>query len=231
MSTVETKTIAKKKLTTKPRREDNGTQRVDVTLEEDGTKKLAMTSMNGQVVTKKVVVGYSEYKFIPGVVVEAMEAVGFSEYKFIPGVVVEAMEAEEYAKKVVDAADTLETEDAVDTLGNVYAEDVIKARKDLRDSYKPSEGLEEKLVPLRGGARRTEHVQEDDGFLFLFSIGPQEESRGCSTNMGWWRSTKGLSCYKCGAIVIGGQTDQGYTVIGWNVLAIRHGQVVKHDLL
>ena len=33
------------------------------------------------------------------------------------------------------------------------AEDVIKARKDLRDSYKPSEGLEVKLVPLRGGAR------------------------------------------------------------------------------
>ena len=173
--TVETKTIAKKKLTTKPRRVDNGTQRVDVTLEADGTKKLAMMSMNGQVETKKVVVGYSEYKFIPVVVVEA--------------------------------------------------------RKDLRDSYKPSEGLEEKLVPLRGGARRTEHVQEDDGFLFLFSIGPQEESRGCSTNMGWWRSTKGLSCYKCGAIVIGGQTDQGYTVIGWNVLAISHGQVLKQDLL
>ena len=43
-------------------------------------------------------------------------------------------------------------------------------------------------------------------------------------------ATKGLSCYKCGAIVIGGQTDQGYTVIGWNVLAIRHGQVVKQDL-
>ena len=64
---VETKTIAKKKLTTKPRRKDNGTQRVDVTLEEDGTKKLAMMSMNGQVVTKKVVVGYSEYKFIRGV--------------------------------------------------------------------------------------------------------------------------------------------------------------------
>ena len=186
---VETKTIAKKKLTTKPRRKDNGTQRVDVTLEEDGTKKLAMMSMNGQVETKKVVVGYSEYKFIPGV-----EGVTFPPGEFIPEVVVEA-------------------------------------RKDLRDSYKPSEGLEVKLVPLRGGARRTEHVQGDDGFLFLFSIGPQEESRGCSTNMGWWRSTKGLSCYKCGAIVIGGQTDQGYTVIGWNVLAISHGQVVKQDLL
>ena len=37
--TVETKTIAKKKLTTKPRRVDNGTQRVDVTLEVDDTKK------------------------------------------------------------------------------------------------------------------------------------------------------------------------------------------------
>ena len=185
---VETKTIAKKKLTTKPRRKDNGTQRVDVTSEVDDTKKLAKTSMNGQVVTKKVVVGYSEYKFIPGV-----EGVTFPPGEFIPEVVVEA-------------------------------------RKDLRDSYKPSEGLEVKLVPLRGGSKRTEHVQEDDGFLFLFSIGPQEESRGCSTNMGWWRSTKGLSCYKCGAIVIGGQTDQGCTVIGWNVLAIRHGQVVKQDL-
>ena len=31
------KTIAKKKLTAKPRREDNGTQRVDVTLEVDDT--------------------------------------------------------------------------------------------------------------------------------------------------------------------------------------------------
>ena len=186
---VETKTIAKKKLTTKPRREDNGTQRVDVTSEVDDTKKLAKTSMNGQVVTKKVVVGYSEYKFIPGV-----EGVTFPPGEFIPEVVVEA-------------------------------------RKDLRDSYKPSEGLEEKLVPLRGGARRTVHVQEDDGFLFLFSIGPQEESRGCSTNMGWWRSTKGLSCNKCGAILIGGQTDQGYTVIGWKVLAINQDQVVKHDLL
>ena len=204
---VETKTIAKKKLTTKPRREDNGTQRVDVTLEVDGTKKLAMMSMNGQVVTKKVVVGYSEYKFIPGVVVEAMEAVGISEYKFIPGV-----------------------EGVTFPPGEFIPEVVVEARKDLRDSYKPSEGLEVKLVPLRGGARRTEHVQEDDGFLFLFSIGPQEESRGCSTNMGWWRSTKGLSCNKCGAIVIGGQTDQGYTVIGWNVLAIRHGQGVKQDL-
>ena len=123
---VETNTIAKKKLTTKPRRVDNGTQRVDVTLEVDDTKKLAMMSMNGQVVTKKVVVGYSEYKFIPGVVVEAMEA-------------------EEYAKKVVDAADTLETVDAVDTLGNLYAVDV-KARKDLREiPTKPSEGQEVKL--------------------------------------------------------------------------------------
>ena len=111
---VETKTIAKKKLTTKPRRKDNGTQRVDVTLEEDGTKKLAMMSMNGQVVTKKVVVGYSEYKFIPGV-----EGVTFPPGEFIPGVLVEAMEAEEFAKKVVHATDTLETVDAVDTLGNL----------------------------------------------------------------------------------------------------------------
>ena len=163
MYRVETKTIAKKKLTTKPRRKDNGTQRVDVTLEEDGTKKLAMMSMNGQVETKKVVVGYSEYKFIPGVVVEAMEAVGISEYKFIPGV-----------------------EGVTFPPGEFIPEVVVEARKDL----KPSEGLEVKLVPLRGGARRTEHVQEDDGFLFLFSIGPQEESRGCTTNMGWWRSTK-----------------------------------------
>ena len=69
---VETKTIAKKKLTTKPRRVDNGTQRVDVTLEEDGTKKLAMMSMNGPVVTKKVVLGYSKYKFIQGVDEEAI---------------------------------------------------------------------------------------------------------------------------------------------------------------